>query len=704
MKWEYIVLILLILGAITQTKELTSTDIQGFNRISGSVLSPNGEYAVYSVKKWNKETGKSETNIRYINIKTKETLFLTEPVEGQSDSNPSFSLSFQDFIFFTRVTDGEGALYYLPFPSVSTEPKQLAKYPVAMNDFKIGGTSLVFSADVYFECKTLECSAEKISIEKKATWQGYDSLLMFHWDKWLPQGKGSHLFIQTLEYNDKTKEISLKPDSLIDITAGMELNTPPLFTDSSNYDVSRDGTAISFSAHLRTREEAWVTGWKTYYYSVEAKNPILITGHTQARTQMPKFSKDGTRIAYLAMKTPMLESENLHFEIYNILTNKIQIIDDELDRSVSSYVWIDDENLFFRATDMAAECIFKLNIKYNQKPKFIKWLVGDTAFSYGIPIFGLKNSHFAIASKIGYKSPEDLVVFDLNNIGKEEYVTELNKDNMKEFEFVEPISFMFEGGYKDQVQGWIFKPAGYVEGKQYSTALLIHGGPESSWSSGFSYGWNPQLWANHGFTVVMINPHGSTGRGSKFQNAVRNDWGGVPYQDIMAGIDYAAKTYNYVNKDKMCAIGGSYGGYMVNWIQGHTDIFKCLISHDGAFSTISKFYSTDELWFQKSEFCTPDKIGCNPFDSPEIREGYEKNSPERYVENWKTPMLVIHGGMDYRVPLTEALSAFTSLQLKKVDSRLLFFPLENHWVLRPENSNKWYEEIFAWMDKYLTKE
>ena len=199
------------------------------------------------------------------------------------------------------------------------------------------------------------------------------------------------------------------------------------------------------------------------------------------------------------------------------------------------------------------------------------------------------------------------------------------------------------------------------------------------------------------------NPHGSTGVSQKFQDAVRNDWGGVPFKDIMTGLQYAYEHYNFLDPNNTCAAGGSYGGYMINWLEGHTTNFKCLINHDGAFSTISKFYGTEELWFQKAEFCPRDKIGCNPFDGPEIREGYEKNSPERYVKYWVTPMLVIHGGLDYRVPLTEALSVFTSLQLKNVDSKFLYFPLENHWVLKPENQVKWYDEVFDWIKSHTTQ-
>ena len=279
-------------------------------------------------------------------------------------------------------------------------------------------------------------------------------------------------------------------------------------------------------------------------------------------------------------------------------------------------------------------------------------------------------------------------------------ILNLNGEILTKFELPEPEQIVFEGAKRDKVYGWIIKPINYDSTKKYPAVLLIHGGPESSWTSDWSFRWNPELFANQGYVTIMMNIHGSTGFTTPFLDAVRNDWGGAPYQDIIIGMNYVFQYHPYIDKDKVCACGGSYGGYMVNWLQGHTDLFKCFVNHDGAFSVISKFYSTDELWFQKAEFCPADKIGCNPFDGKEIRDGYENNSPERFVKNWKTPMLVIHGGMDYRVPLTEALSTFTALQLQKIESKFLYFPMENHWVLKPENSVKWYQEVLGWVDKY----
>jgi acylaminoacyl-peptidase len=454
---------------------------------------------------------------------------------------------------------------------------------------------------------------------------------------------------------------------------------------------------VTFSAHIRNHEESWSTSWHTYYINPNTMSkPYMITTHTDARTQQPKFSLDDTKIAYLAMKTPMLESENLHFEIYNILTGKVNIIADLLDVSVSDYFWENDHLLYFQSVVLGLNKIFTVDILDTTKPVFKLIDTKSMTASFGLPIKALKNRNIKLSRKVGYSCPERIVTFP-----DDELIEDTNSEILKDKELPDPESFNFVGGYNDTVYGWIMKPINFEENKKYPVALLIHGGPESSWTSGWSYSWNPTMYAQQGYAVVMINPHGSTGVNSDFQNAVRNDWGGVPYQDIITGINYAVKTYNYLDGDKICAAGGSYGGYMINWINGHTDMFKCLVNHDGAFSVISKFYGTDELWFQKAEFCPYDKIGCNPFDGKEIRDGYEKNSPERFVQNWKTPMLIIHGGKDMRVPLTEGLQAFTGLQMQNISSQFLYYPEENHWTLNPPNQIQWHKSVYEWFEKYI---
>ena len=673
-------------------------DHQSLNRMSESILSPDGKYAVFTIRKWSEETGKSSTNIQYIELKTKTVGSITPVVEDQTDSNPTFSKAFPDYIFFQR----NNQLRYIKFrPNKNDknlnedESVELTNYLLKISSFKLKNNAFVFVTDVYFDCKDMNCTKQKIEEENTHSWRVYNSLHMFHWDQWLNEGKGSHIFYQKFSFDEASGKFELIGEAR-DLTLGMNLNTPPLFSDNY-YDISNNGELVAFSAHIRNHEESWSTSWKTYYFDTNFMDkPLLITNHTNARTQDPKFSFDDTKIAYLAMKTPMLESENLHFEIYNILTNKISVTPDTLDISVNDYSWESDNVLNFQATNIGLNKIYKVDISDVDNPSYTIYDTKTITCSFGLPFRAIKNRKVVLAKKVGYARPDVLVTFPDDKL-----IYDPNEDILKAHEFPEPELFSFIGGYNDTVYGWMIKPINFNASKAYPSVLLIHGGPESSWTSGWNYGWNPTMYAQQGYVVIMINIHGSTGVSSKFRDAVRNDWGGVPYEDLITGIRYALTNFKFLDMDKICAIGGSYGGYMINWINGHNNLFRCLVNHDGAFSSISKFYSTDELWFPKAEFCPKEKIGCNPFDGKEIREGYEKNSPERWVHFWSTPTLVIHGGKDYRVPLTEGLQAFTSLQLRNVESQFLYFPLEIHCILRPENQIEWFNHVFAWLEKYL---
>jgi len=277
-------------------------------------------------------------------------------------------------------------------------------------------------------------------------------------------------------------------------------------------------------------------------------------------------------------------------------------------------------------------------------------------------------------------------------------LTNINNNLMSQFNLATPQKFFFYGHGNVKVQGWTIKPFGFDVAKKYPVVFLIHGGPEGSWEDSWSYRWNVQLWANKGYAVVMVNPRGSTGMGQNFTDGVRNDWGGAPFIDLMKGLDFALAQNTWMDADKVCACGASYGGYMINWIQGQTNRFKCLVNHDGVFDTMSMYYSTEEIWFPESEYCAIKDRGCVPWNSP---EGFERFNPRNFVKNWQTPMLVIHGGHDYRIPESEGLSTFTALQRRGIPSKLLYFPLESHWVQKPDNGIMWYNNVLGWLDQWI---
>jgi dipeptidyl aminopeptidase/acylaminoacyl peptidase len=254
--------------------------------------------------------------------------------------------------------------------------------------------------------------------------------------------------------------------------------------------------------------------------------------------------------------------------------------------------------------------------------------------------------------------------------------------------------FWFTGAHKDKVQGFLVKPPNFDSSKKYPVKFLIHGGPEGAWGDDWSYRWNPELFAANGYVVIMINFHGSTGYGQKFIDAINGDWGGAPIEDLMKGLDYAERTFPFIDKDRECALGASYGGYAINWILGHTDRFKCLVSHDGMFNAESAWGSTEEIWFNNWEF------KGTPYDN---REMYQKWSPHQYAKNFKTPTLVVHGQLDYRLDVSEGFQLFTTLQMLGVPSKMLYFPDEGHWVLKPQNSQLWYKTVNDWVDRWVGK-
>ena len=390
---SYLSLSISLLNPNPTSEILTPTELLAMPKVTDYILSPDGKYLIYGVKKWNPETGKSYTHFQYKNIETKEVKDLTEAIEGQTDSSPQISADFPDYIFFQRTNkDIKSSIFYIPFPPGENKETRLTEYLLPVNDFKIKSKSILFSTEMYFQCENMNCTKQLIDQESKQDYQVYTKLFMFHWDQWLVEGKGSHLFLQKINF-DKDKNIFILDGEETDVTKKMEINTPPLFTDFSNYDINCDGTKIAFSAHIRNEYEAVKTGFKTYYYDLNLMDkPICITTHTEARTQNPVFSKDGTKIAYLAMTTPGLESEILHFEIYNILTGKTIIVPNEDELSIISFMWDNDHKIIFVANSYQENQIFTAELFNTSNPIINKYEVKYSGMSYSLPYIALKKS------------------------------------------------------------------------------------------------------------------------------------------------------------------------------------------------------------------------------------------------------------------------------------------------------------------------
>ena len=699
----------------------TASDMHILNRLSSFTPSLDNKYVVFVNQLWDKESTKYYTNLQYLESpefakknceNSVDAANVTIPVLGQSDYNPVFSSEFPDLLFFIRTKDGSSQLYYIDFPpSENSEPTQLTNYVLDIGNVIFVKNTLVFSTDVYYDCEDFDCTKKRddeVAARGENTYSIYTKLMMRHWDIWYTEGKASHPFYQKVVKENNLPKLENDP---VDLLKTKVYCSPPIENGAEQFSISADGNLIAFSAHSKDEKMSYNTKWDIFIYDISLGELKEITSDEKGRCQNPIFKpNDDTenKLAYLCMLNYGLESDRLSLRIYNPSTSQYESENNEITITINSYIW-----------DTSAEKKFILNVVDEGRIKLYSFdftkekataytnLTNDNN-AYGDPLIISSDLSSILISYSSFTRANLLSILTKDtttNLYTSKVYYDANADFMENFEMMDAEWFTFTGANNDRIQGWLMKPVNFDSTKKYPLAYLIHGGPEGAWDPLWSYRWNPNLWASHGYVVLMINPHGSSGMGMDFQNAVRYNWGGWPYEDIMKGLDYVLANYDYIDGDRVGGCGASYGGYMVNWIQGHNDEkkFKCLVTHDGVFSTITMFYATEEMWFPMSEYCPHDQWGCKPYNDDE-RKGYEEYNPEYFAQNWNTPHLIIHGSKDYRIPVTEGISAFTTLQIRGVPSRFLHFPDENHWVLKPSNSIVWYKEVLGWLDKYLDNE
>jgi len=462
------------------------------------------------------------------------------------------------------------------------------------------------------------------------------------------------------------------------------------FGGAEDIAISPDSRTIVFSAKDVGREEAWSTNFDLFAVPVDGSaKPKKITSNPAWDAQ-PVFSPDGKTLAYLAMSRVGYEADRYDIVLRDWQIGserKIVLRTDESargDRSAGELKWSGDgKEILCTADNLGQHSIFAVDAATGKSRVIIE--NGTTSSPQMLPGGGIL---FGLHSLL---NPLELYTASLS--GRDvKRVTHMNDARVAAVKFGRPEQFTFKGAKGDTVYGYIVYPVDFDSSKKYPVAFLIHGGPQGSFGNDFHYRWNPQAYAGAGYASVMVDFHGSTGYGQAFTDAINSDWGGAPYEDLMKGLDFALQKYQFLDGSRMAALGASYGGYMVNWIAGHTDRFKTLVCHDGNLDELTAYYDTEELWFPEWEHGGP--AYANP-------TGYTKDSPLGFVQNWKTPMLVIHGGKDYRVVATQGLSTFTLLQRKGIPSKLLYFPDENHWVLKPQNSIQWHETVLDWLNQWL---
>jgi dipeptidyl aminopeptidase/acylaminoacyl peptidase len=592
------------------------------------------------------------------------------------------------------------------------------------------GKNILFTSDVYPKCfdgdtfhqiQELQCNdREQEAHEKsKVKAQIFDHLLYRHWNAY-KEGKRTHIFVVSAEEMPPGR---VPGNALIyfprDLTPGDY--DAPVFSlgGQDDYAFSPDGQEICYTSNHDKNPAASTNNdlWIVPVSGGQAKN---ITADNPASDSTPLYSPDGRYIAYRAQQRPGYESDRFDLMLYDRNSGARRKVLVGPDRSVGTFAWSPDSSKMFyveqddEAQEKGQKLIWSVNFGEGsiqiRDSRTGNALIGgrievnervargyDDDLTLSLDGRTLLFTRTSIASPIEIHKVSLPKKIDPYDLPKDEQLTHLNDDELAQILMSPLESFWFQGAHNDKVQGFLVKPPNFDATKKYPVKFLIHGGPQGAWGDDWSYRWNPELFAAptsstpSGYVVIMINFHGSTGYGQKFIDAINGDWGGAPFEDLMKGLDYAEEHYGFIDKTRECALGASYGGYMANWVLGHTDRFKCIVSHDGMFNAESAWGTTEELWFNDWEF------KGTPYDN---RAMYEKWSPHQYAKNFKTPTLVIHGQRDYRLDVSEGFQLFTTLQMEGVPSKMLYFPDEGHWVLKPQNSRLWYKTVNDWVDRW----
>jgi dipeptidyl aminopeptidase/acylaminoacyl peptidase len=523
---------------------------------------------------------------------------------------------------------------------------------------------------------------ERANSKVKATI--FEHLLFRHWNHY-SAGKRSHLFVVPAEGGVAK-----------DITPG-DHDVPPFSLGGQDaYAISPDGKEVAFTSNW-DEVGATSTNNDIFVVPITGGEPKKLST-SPGGDSTPLYSPDGKWLAWRMQKRAGYESDRFRLVVYDRKSGKIRNLTEAFDQWVEAMAWSPDSKyIYFTSENKGEAPIYRLDLAAGNAPVSAAGIranaIQEITRGVNDEVSVTPDGKTLVFTRLSVQAPNEVYKMDLDT-KKAEELSHLN-DSVLERVAMQPVeSFWFAGAGGTKVQGFLVKPPRFNKDEKYPVKFLIHGGPQGQWGDEWSYRWNAELFAADGYVVIMVNPRGSTGYGQAFVDGVNKDWGGKPYIDLMNGLDYAERTYPFIDKSRECALGASYGGYMINWILGHTNRFKCLVSHDGIFNTESAYGSTEELWFPEWEF------GDTPWNN---REGYRKWSPHLFATQFKTPTLVVHGQLDYRLDVSEGFQLFTTLQRLKIPSKMLYFPDEGHWVLKPQNSELWYGTVNGWVDSYLKK-
>ena len=706
------------LGRGHDKRPMTFEDMMQMKRLGETAVSPDGKWLAYSVTTvdLNQNTKRAELWLQAIGGGEPFKFAAAQP----GDSGPQFAPDNRHILFLSS-REGGHQVWLADFDTstgATSNPKKLTNISTEADAaiWSPDSHSVLFLSDVYPDCPAIttadavtgdKCNADRDAAHTagKVKAQIFTHLLYRHWDHYTGE-KRSHLFLVSVD-NGAVRDLTpndphdVPPFSLEDSSCGCAFSPDSkelAFTENPD-----PVPAISISAQIYTLD-----------LTNAAAKPVKVSRSAGGNFN-PAYSPDGKYLAWRSQARAGYESDKFRLFLYDRAAKTSKDLLPKFDNWVDEFVWAPDSTaLYFVSNDQGEAPIYRIGlndigrVSIGTTPQILTesgeyadlHVLGDgmsltavrqTASMPGeVNKLGYLNLIFQQTDAINSSRPPDH-----RGLSKTRQLTHLNDALLAQLDLPNMESFWFTAADKTKLEGFLIRPPGFDPAKKYPVKFLIHGGPEGNWGDSWSYRWNAELFAANGYVVVMINPRGSTGYGQAIVDGVNGDWGGKPFTDLMTGLDYAEQHYPFIDKNRECALGASYGGYMANWVLGHTNRFKCIVSHDGMFNAESAFGSTEEDWFNIWEF------KGHPWDyygKPDSQNPFRKWSPSLSAKNFKTPTLVIHGQLDYRLDVSEGFQLFDTLQLLGVPSKMLYFPDEGHWVLKPQNSQLWYKTVNDWVD------
>jgi dipeptidyl aminopeptidase/acylaminoacyl peptidase len=675
----WVSLLLLSAAVATEAQEaakraITFDDLIAMHRVAEAQLSPDGKLVVYTVATPDMDTNRNASNLWMAPVAGGEAIQLTRTGK---DSSPQWSPDGKS-IAFLSARSGDSQVYLLSMDGGEAHPVTKVSTGADFVKWSPDGKTIAFTSSVYVDCKDDDCNKKRNDEKGKNKVKAHvaENLLYRHWTHW-NEGPRAHLFVMP---SDGTGEAE-------DLTTGANYDVPPdQRGDENDINFSPDSKEICFTA-VTDKVEAISTNGDLFIV------PVTGSGEPKRITTQPGFdgnpvySPDGKYIAYHAQLTAGYEADKWRVMLYDRASGKNENLSEAFDRSATNLAWSpDSKTIYFLAENETEQPVYAMTPAAGATPRRIV-----NGFNAG---FGLSDDGKTLSlTRTNLSSPSEIFASASDGSGLRQ-VTHTNEALLAKLEMNAPENFWFEGAEGTRVQAMLIRPPQFDAKKKYPLLVLLHGGPQTMWSNAWSYRWNAQLFSAAGYVTLMINRRGSTGYGQKFTDEITNDWGGKAYVDVMKGVDAALVKFPFIDGKKMAAAGGSYGGYMVDWIATHTDRFKALVSHAGVYDKVS-MYATEELWFEEHD------LQGTPWSNP---DAYRKWAPANYagaLGKYKTPTLVVAGEQDFRVPYTQSLEFFNTLQRQGVPSKLVVFPDEGHWVLKPLNSQFWYKTFLDWVGMYV---